>query len=120
MALSSSAARSEPAATGAQNIRLRQAEGARTDVRPGFAVGHGVQQANQAACIANGLLVPDHFLAGAAAGVLGPFFVLGGAESLVGVAGGEGEQQSECRTRHKGEQLVVVNAENVVERELGR
>lgn len=77
-----------------------------------------MEKADQAASIANGLFVPDHLFVWATAGVLGAVFVFLDAELLVRLTHGKDEKQGISRPRNKGEELWIVDAEDIVELEL--
>jgi hypothetical protein len=76
-----------------------------------------VQQAHQAASVADGLLVPDDLFPRAAALVLWAVFVFLDAELLICLVHRKYQQEGMGGAWHKGEQLGLVDAENIVEGE---
>ena len=89
-----------------------------TDVCSCCSVGHAVKQPDQTTGIPDCLLVPDYLFSGAVAVVLGLVCVLVATELLVCVAHREDQKEGMGGARHKGEQLGLVNAEDVMEGEL--
>lgn len=79
-----------------------------------------MEKADQTTGIANCLLVPDDFFFRAVALIQRLVFVLLNTELLVGLANGEDEEQGMGRAGHEGEQLGLVDAEDVVECKLLR
>lgn len=77
-----------------------------------------MQQSHQAASVANRLLVPDDLFVRAATLVLGAVFVFFDAELLICLIHRKYQEQSMGGAGHKGEQLGLVDAENIVEVEL--
>jgi hypothetical protein len=77
-----------------------------------------MQQTDQAASIANCLLVPENIFLGAMTIVLWAFFVLLSAEVFVCLTHWEYKEQRIGWARNKGEEIWVVDTENVVECQL--
>lgn len=77
-----------------------------------------MQQAHEAARVADGLAEPDDGLAVALAGVLGQGGVLGEAVALVRGRDGEDEQQGEGGPRDEAQHVGVVQAVDVVHAQL--
>lgn len=89
----------------------------RTDVRAGFAVRHAVKQPDQAARVADGLLIPNNGLTLPRTFVLGLCGILVPAELLVRLADREDEEQRVRRARNESEELWLIDAEDIVEGE---
>lgn len=81
------------------------------------AVGNGVQQADEAAGVSDGLLVPNDFFVRAVALVLRTVAVFEHTEALVCLADRKNEEQGVGRAGHKGQQLGLVYAKDVMEGE---
>lgn len=79
-----------------------------------------MEQANQATGISDCLFVPDDLFCIAASIVVRLVLVLLATECLVCLAHGEDQQEGVSGSRHKGEQLGLVDAEDVMEGELVR
>lgn len=76
-----------------------------------------MKQPNQAARVADGLLVPNNGLALPGTFVLGLCGILVPAEFLVRLADREDEEQRVRRARNESEELWLVDAEDIVEGE---
>lgn len=81
------------------------------------AVGYTVKKADEAASVADGLLVPDDLFIGTVALVLWAICVLLNAELFIGLTHGEYEEQSVGWAWNKGKQLGFVDAEDIVKRQ---
>lgn len=79
-----------------------------------------MQQADEPASVADGLLIPEDFLVRTGGCVVGSGSVFGGAEGLVGFADGEDEQEGVGGAGDEGEEVWVGDAEDVVKLEGGR
>ena len=77
-----------------------------------------MQQADQTASIADGLLVPDDLFARPVSLVVLFRLVFLHTESLVRVGDGEDEEERIGGAWHEGQQLRLVDAENIMERQL--
>lgn len=73
-----------------------------------------MQQAHQSTCIANGLFVPYDGLLRSRAFIFWLFGVLLAPEFLVGLGNGEDEQEGQGRAGNEGEELRLVDAEDIV------
>ena len=86
-----------------------------TDEAPRLPIADAVQQADQAAGVADRLLEPDDRLVGPASVVVGLGGVFVAPEALVRVVDGEDEQEGVGRAWHEGEEVRVRDAVDVVE-----